>query len=162
MLTLALRAGDKALHIAHDRRMPARLAGAEQALGLVERTFDGLEGTFQRMAEVSMHSGRLDQYLEAVFPLPANRRNEAAVKRARIDRAATAERFENGRGNRERGVRGTLWAAYNSVTEYVDHARCGYTGEQRLHSIWFGRGQQIKQRAYALARDWAKDRAMKN
>jgi len=47
--------------------------------------------------------------------------------------------------------KGTKWAAYNAVTEYVDHCR-QYGGENaddvRLKNTWFGRGAAIKQRAW--------------
>src|SRR5262249_19018184 len=55
------------------------------------------------------------------------------------------------------GVRGTAWAAFNAVSEYVDHQgrTRGRTeaekADTRLGSIWFGRGDQIKQEAYQAA-----------
>lgn len=52
---------------------------------------------------------------------------------------------ENGQGNK--GIRGTLWAAYNGVTELVDH-EWGYADPmKRLNFLWFGEGERIKIRA---------------
>ena len=79
-------------------------------------------------------------------------------KRYAID--TTLELFENGRGNDMHDVRGTAWAAYNAVTEFVDHyrpvGRGTATAEQktddvvdkRLNSAWFGTGSDIKQTAW--------------
>jgi hypothetical protein len=58
----------------------------------------------------------------------------------------------NGRGNDLPGVRGTLWGAYNGVTELVDHYlyREG-SADACLRSVCFGEGYEIKVRAYETA-----------
>lgn len=71
-----------------------------------------------------------------------------------------AEHFlDHGAGNRLKVVAGTLWAAYNIVTEYVDHRTSEQqTADRRLNSVWFGDGYLAKARAFrvaeALARTW--------
>ena len=56
-------------------------------------------------------------------------------------------------------VRGTLWAAYNGVTELIDHRKARQhsadTTLGRLNSIWFGRGAAIKERALRVAEQMA-------
>lgn len=70
--------------------------------------------------------------------------------RARIleARECSREQFEAGRGNSLPSVRGTLWAAYNGVAEFLDHRR---TPANRLDSVWFGTGYVWKARAYCEA-----------
>jgi hypothetical protein len=46
--------------------------------------------------------------------------------------------------------RGTLWGAFNCVTEYTDHRTDGHP-VTRLESMWFGRGEQLKLKAFQLA-----------
>jgi Domain of unknown function (DUF932) len=46
---------------------------------------------------------------------------------------------------------GTLWAAYNGVTEYLDHRRTRQTPGRRLASLWFGEGHRVKARAHRAA-----------
>jgi uncharacterized protein DUF932 len=51
-------------------------------------------------------------------------------------------------------AKGTLWGAYNAVTEYVDHYRGARVDEtQRLKSMWFGAGERIKKHAFRIAAD---------
>jgi hypothetical protein len=66
-------------------------------------------------------------------------------------RQSSLELFEKGRGNQEPKVRGTLWAAYNGVTELVDHHMNYRNRWQRLDSLWFGEGERTKHRAFDQA-----------
>ena len=49
----------------------------------------------------------------------------------------------------EKGVKGTVWAAYNAVSEYADHGKTwiGKTDEAKantqLNSIWFGGSAEL-------------------
>lgn len=62
------------------------------------------------------------------------------------------ELFEGGKGNELPGVRGTLWAALNSVTEFTDHIRSRVdTDATKLNNVWFGSGSRLKQRAFDVA-----------
>ena len=63
--------------------------------------------------------------------------------------------FEEGRGNRLPGVCGTLWAAFNGVTELLDHRKTRQSPHQRLSSLWFGDNYRLKTKAFALAQEKA-------
>jgi hypothetical protein len=54
-----------------------------------------------------------------------------------------------------RGVAGSLWAAYNGVTEYIDHGGTTRPPDSRLDYIWFGKRAAIKARAFAAAQQIA-------
>jgi hypothetical protein len=59
------------------------------------------------------------------------------------------QKFEHGRGNDMPGVKGTLWAAFNGVTEYVDYTRTTRGGsDSRAKSLLFGSGATLKQKAW--------------
>ena len=65
--------------------------------------------------------------------------------------------FEEGRGNGLAGIRGTLWAAYNGVTELVDHHLAYANAAQRMESICFGEGERTKCLAFAVAQRYARN-----
>ena len=69
------------------------------------------------------------------------------------DRSWSEYFFDQGRGNRMPGVEGTLWAAFNGVTEWLDHRKTRQNENQRLSSSWFGETARVKSRAYAVAMD---------
>lgn len=151
-LTMALRRGPT-LSIHHRRDMRRRLRDAQETLGLIEKQFSGIEAAFQNMARVQMAGRRLEQYLERVLPMPRDPEDRAGGARVAAQRTRAADLFETGFGNRVLGVRGTLWAAYNGVTQMVDHPVNTARTTDWLESIWFGPGYGTKARAMTVAED---------
>lgn len=149
-LTMALRSGPT-VRIAHTRDLKQRMISARMKLGIIQKQFGRLEAGFRRMAKVQVTGDRLTKYLELVLPAPADEENTRAIRRVALARQKSAELFETGRGNTLPQVRGSLWAAYNAVTEFVDYYQPGGGGERRLDSVWFGDGYLTKARAYRVA-----------
>jgi phage/plasmid-like protein (TIGR03299 family) len=156
-LTAALAKG-ASIRIRHDQDMQARLEQAKELLGLVERGYRVLEVLFRRMASSKLNQQQAAAYFAQVFPDPASA-NPKARKQAATRRQWAMHFFHEGQGNREPPVRDTLWAAYNGVTELIDHGKPNaltpdFTS-RRLHSIWFGAGAAMKQRALRVAEECA-------
>jgi len=150
-LVLALSDGPT-IRIAHTPNMQQRLDDARRLLGIVERGFTGLADTFRAMCKLTLDASKLDEYLAEVFPSPKDPDNEKAAKRIQHDRARASHLFVAGIGNNLPGVRRTLWAAYNGVTEWVDHGKTDQAGEKRLETVCFGEGYQAKARALRVAK----------
>lgn len=55
------------------------------------------------------------------------------------------------------GVRGTLWAAYNTITRFEDYKQPQQEeqSDQRLERTWFGGGAEIKLKALEKAKELA-------
>jgi phage/plasmid-like protein (TIGR03299 family) len=154
-LTMALRDGPT-LRIPHTKDVRERLRVAANLLNGIKVRFSEIEGVFGKMAEAPMVEGRLSRYFQGVFPDPRrgsdDERYERALVQAQRDRAGAEYRAEMGKGMDLPGVRGTLWAAYNGVTEYIDYDRFGgSTPSRQLNAIWFGDGYSAKVRAYRVA-----------
>ncbi|MGA2248786.1 MAG: DUF932 domain-containing protein [Verrucomicrobiota bacterium] len=127
------------------------MALAEQALGIINHRFEEIGTGFQHLATVPMSDARLTDYLQLVFPNPADLDDEHAVIRVAEARSQSRQLFEQGSGNRQEKVKGTLWAAYNGVTEFIDYSRGARMPARHLESIWFGTGYLTKARAYRVA-----------
>lgn len=69
-----------------------------------------------------------------------------AVSRLALDNRAIGSDLD--------GMSGTAWQWLNSVTEYVDHAARAKTPDHRMDSAFFGKGAELKERAYAMAVDY--------
>jgi phage/plasmid-like protein (TIGR03299 family) len=148
-LTLALNDGG-ALKITHHSDIHEKLKQAHEMLGLIKTKFDDLEQSFQAMSRVKMNNNRIKEYLACVYPDSKEPEKMELVQR---DRSWSEYFFDQGRGNRLPGVAGSLWAAFNGVTEWLDHRKSRQNPNQRLSSSWFGGAYQIKSRAFDVARD---------
>ena len=158
-LTMALEFG-RALRAPHRSRLHQNLGNVRDQLGLIHRGYDEIEEAVTAMVRVRMDRERLGEYLTLVFPDSRNPDNQSGLKQAKEHRGFAEELFGESRANTLPGVQGTLWAAYNGVTEFVDHCHSqrrhrdpGWMRGRRLHSVWFGEGARTKARAYRTALD---------
>ena len=154
-LTLALNQGGSdggGLKLTHHTDIHRRLQEAERILGIVRHQYDTLAETFREMVRVPMNKERLDQYLSRVFPGSAAAEEDTdKAPGFQRDRAWAEYFFDQGAGNRMADVEGTLWAACNGVTEWLDHRKTRQSAMQRLTSIWFGGANRLKTRALTAA-----------
>jgi len=160
-LTMALGRGPT-VRVVHTRDVRERLSQSEKLLGVVNSRFNRIEEVFKKAAQFKMSEKRLSVFLNRVFPDPqkpeardsVDERYHQELMRAQQNRLWATYFFENGKGNKEKPVAGTLWAAYNSVTELVDHRRRpNQLDDRRLDSIWFGDSYFVKARAFRVAED---------
>jgi phage/plasmid-like protein (TIGR03299 family) len=147
-LTQALRDG-QTIRVPHLSNIEERLQFAAKAMGFINNYFSDLEQSFQAMAKIQLNANGLSSYLNRIFPDPQNPNNRSGIRKAADNRLWSQYFFENGKGNKEPAVQGTLWAAYNGVAEMIDHCVTKkIPNEQRLDSVWFGPGYLAKARAY--------------
>ncbi len=156
-LTMALSKGPS-LRVPHTADLQYRLQQSQMMLGTINKRFGEIEKTFKAMTKVEIDNARLTSYLNNVFPEPLDKENERALARVNERKALAEHFFAEGVGNTAQGVKGTLWAAYNGVTELIDHRlpmnpRGKDFKSARLNNVWFGEGYLTKVRAFNVAKD---------
>jgi phage/plasmid-like protein (TIGR03299 family) len=157
-LTMALSRGPT-VRVVHLPNIQERLRQAERLLGIIDRRFNELGDNFRAMVKRSINTDELVKYLTAVFPEPRDGddrnspRFQKSLQRCLENRLWASYFFEAGKGNTTGGAKGTLWAAYNGVTEFIDQREIGRTPERRLESVWFGDGYFAKARAFNVAQE---------
>jgi phage/plasmid-like protein (TIGR03299 family) len=144
-LTSALQ-GAGEVQISHTPNAAQDLEQAVTMLGLSNYLYEQLSAMFNGMAAKKITDEQLREYLQALIP-----DNEEAGNPARTEEILNSvlQLHESGRGAHL--ARGTLWGAFNSVAEYTDYMMSGEDSTTRLNSIWFGRGEQLKLKAFRLA-----------
>ena len=144
-LTSALQ-GAGEVQINHTPNAARDLEQAVTMLGLSNYLYEQLSAMFNGMAAKKITEEQLREYVQALVP-----DNEEAQNTARTEkiRNSVLQLHDSGRGAHL--ARGTLWGAFNSVAEYTDHMMLGEHSTTRLNSIWFGRGEQLKLKAFRLA-----------
>jgi phage/plasmid-like protein (TIGR03299 family) len=172
--TLAMAESDGAsalLKVRHTRGMHGTLDAVREVMNTARARFEATAEQYRFLASRDIDAAGLDQYVRKVFdqaPAPAetevvpwSRYGMRAKKETRTDtynrerREAVERLFLRGKGNDAQGVRGTRWAAYNAITEYLGNDRPrGGTLESRTESLAMGGksgAQGISARALKLA-----------
>jgi phage/plasmid-like protein (TIGR03299 family) len=146
-LNMALSGLDTEVAIRHTTNAEMALAEAHKVMGMANAVSKAIEPIYQRMALTKITDKQLLDYVAALIPI-----DEDSKRTTRKDniRGEIMRLHEAGAG--ASFTRGTLWGAFNAVTEYVDHMYSGKsTPEQRLQAIWFGAGETLKINAFSEA-----------
>ncbi len=155
--TLALATKDNAsklIRVRHEKNIGRTLDQLRDVMNTANAQFEATAEQFRRLATTAIVEDDLKRYVKMVFSPRASETpvadllEESERKSPVFD--AVKRLFETGRGNQLPAVRGTLWAAYNAVTEYVAHER-GDDRARRVDGAWFGTGARLNQRALDAA-----------
>jgi phage/plasmid-like protein (TIGR03299 family) len=133
------------IQIRHTANAAEDLKQAVSLLGLTNSLFEQLDVIFNRMALTKISDKQLQDYVKTLVP---DEHEGDDYKKNQEIRDTFLKLHESGQGADL--SRGTLWGAFNCVTEYTDHGTEGNPGT-RLESMWFGRGEQLKLKAFQLA-----------
>ena len=152
-LILALQDGQPAFRVRHSKIMTDRLRAISELIAIAIDVFTQAHEVFKRMASTDLGNGLLERYLEVVFPQTPAQKKKGAEPPKRQHVLHTLETTDNLQG---RGVRGTLWAAYNAVTQFEDYRQSTRESpEKRLDRVWFGDGAKLKVQAFQAAKELA-------
>ena len=122
----------------------------ETVVEMIARHFSSVADKFRAVMKVAMTKDEVRGYLDAVFPkariVGRSKYRDSADRDQAIDECGRL--FVEGVGNNLPRVRGSLWAAYNAVAEYVDFCETRPEDPTRLQGIW---GSSLKRAAMARA-----------
>jgi phage/plasmid-like protein (TIGR03299 family) len=123
------------------------------AKGILERAvgyFQQFKIVSEDLARQQMNQLAVDSFLDKLFNVEGKEKEEIST-RSQNQRIEVDRLFVDGLGNNQEGIRGTKWAMYNAVTEYVDHTRSTKGDDSnRLASSWYGSGADLREKAFAL------------
>jgi len=146
-LTMALGGSEQEVHVRHTAQAPERLKHAHELLGLTNHLYSQLSDIFTGMSKTKMSERETSRYVISVL---GGENGFYGRSRIKMVHDRVFELMETGRGAEM--AKGTLWGAYNAVTEFVDHCRQSNASRSaRLKSIWYGSGETIKKRAFREA-----------
>lgn len=151
------RSRGQGVSIIHKGDLNAKVGEAQEILGFAKRFYDDLGERINRLASHYPSRRQLEIFFETLYP----DQPESKTKRAENIRTELFRLFEHGRGQNIPTTKLTTWAAFNAVTEFVDHHRStrGRTDHERksrrLESAWFGSGSRLKSDAWAAALEMA-------
>lgn len=157
-LSMSLNDGDPdRFNIRHTKTVKDRTAQAFSLLESIQKQYKKMESVWSKMAEFKMPPEECVKYIHNVFPTPKGSTN---TKRVDTKRAEVATRLVAGAGSDLDTADGTLWGAWNAVTNYTSHSlntRKDATPEKKLNDVWFGKRDEINANALNLAMNIMKD-----
>lgn len=141
----------KLLRVKHTSGIRANLDQIRDIMNLANQAFEATADQYRFLASKEINSKDLEKYVKVVFcdPKAIIKADEDSKLGQRI-LSKVIPLFQQGRGNDMEGVKGTYWAAYNAVTEYLQHEK-GDNAETRLDSAWFGQGVTTNKKALSVA-----------
>jgi len=145
-LSIALSGSEQEVRIRHTANAVHKLEEAHKLLGLTNSLYNELDSIFNRMALKKVSGRQLVEYVKTL--VPSNPDAQYQTRNENI-REAILDLHETGKGAEM--ARGSLWGAYNAVTEYSDHVQHSRNIDKQLRSIWFGGGERLKLKAFTLA-----------
>lgn len=143
---------DRPIAIRHTSSVSARLQEAAVVMGIAAKQMEDTSEAFRMIARVQMGAAKAREFFETIVDGKRDNTGKLAARSANVVDELSGLFDGKGIGIDLPGVRGTAWAAYNCVTEYVDYLRgASKSGDARLESIAFGSGLAMKQRALSSA-----------
>jgi len=157
----------KLVKIIHSAHVERNVLDLSEMMNLAKATFEMTYEQYRMLVSRKVDAKTLKKYATTVFKAieedePANPYMTAACEALGMTApnmcsdapnkavARVLELFETGMGSQLPGVRGTMWAAYNAVNEYLLYHR-GSDDQNRLNRAWFGDGRRTDQTAFELA-----------
>jgi phage/plasmid-like protein (TIGR03299 family) len=151
-LALATRSNaSKLIRVKHTKEVHENLANIRETMNAVNAEFEATAEQYKLLARKSINGDDLGKYVRLVFKVKENK--DVSTKMKNLMEEVTGL-FEAGKGNNLPSVRGTLWTAYNAVTEHLAYNR-GRNADNRLNSLWFGDGANINRHALETALEMA-------
>ena len=143
-LNISLRDKGEGIAIRHSGDIKSKVESARQALGLALDFYTDLEANFKAFADRKLNKDEVEKYFDIVLEIKENADDNSTHK---INARETIKSLsENGKGTDISGVKGSLWGAYNAITEYADHYKT--VRGNRTDSILFGSSADLKKRAF--------------
>lgn len=151
----------EAIKIPHTVSQRDSLQLVQDAVDIARRSFDVSLEAFRSMQQRELDLRGLEQFVRMTFDRVEYVDDENNPVSPPLPQAfeKVLESWEFGPGADIDGVKGTVWGAYNAVTDWIDHGRGskrkGETDAQahnrRLDQSWFGSGSRLRQKAFDAA-----------
>ena len=142
-LMLAMEDGQRAFRVRHSKIMKHRLDEVANLISAFQKIYMEAEELFKRLTQIQMTKVILENYLEGIFPRTKEQKDHKAYPPRWLH---IQDLFESRPDLQLPGVKGTLWGAYNAITQFEDYkqTREDEENESRLERTWFGTSADTK------------------
>jgi phage/plasmid-like protein (TIGR03299 family) len=131
----------------HTSNVTSQIAQAREAMGLMWTYMDAFQAAAERMINETLTMGEFDTVVEQLWPLA-----DDATDRTRDNhrqRSATL-RYLIRDADTQAAIKGTRWAGYQAITEYLDHLAPAQDDQARAHRAVSPAVVNLKTQAFDL------------
>ena len=153
-------ANSKLLRFKHTPNAYQALEEVRETVNAIDAAFEATAEQYRTLCRFQINRKDLEKYIRVVLDIADNTaKGKPNTKGGNIVQQVI-DRFEGGMGNALPGVKGTLWAAYNALTEYMTWNRGEVqnrteetkkteteSASNRLASLWFGKSAKENETA---------------
>lgn len=147
-------AESRLLRVRHSASAVQNLDNIRGIMNLANQEFEATTEQYRFLASKEISYSDLKKYVKIVLGHSQTEDKDLST-RAKNQIEKVISLFEYGKGNQMKDVKGTYWAAYNGVTEYLSH-EAGANADKRYQSLWFGANAQKNKFALDQATEFAK------
>ncbi|HZO65258.1 MAG TPA: DUF932 domain-containing protein [Kribbellaceae bacterium] len=131
----------------HTSNVASQISQAREALGLMWRYMDTFEKAAERMINETLTMGEFEKVVAQLWPVaddaPDKTKNNAK------ERLGTLKYLLRD-ADTQATIKGTRWAGYQAITEYLDHVQPAKNPLVRANRVVTGKVPEIKIRAFDL------------
>ena len=131
----------------HAPTITAKIGEARQALGLVWKHFGAFEAEAEKMLNEALTLGEFEKITAQLWPL-ADDASDIAKNNAKQRTASLRYLIRD--ADTQKAIKGTRWAGYQAITEYLDHYVPAKNATVRATRALTGTGADLKSRAFEL------------
>jgi phage/plasmid-like protein (TIGR03299 family) len=131
----------------HTSNVTAQISQAREALGLMWKYLDTFQAAADRMINESLAMGEFEKVVADLWPVkddaPEKTRNNAKERLGTL-------KYLIREADTQAAIRGTRWAGYQGITEYLDHYQPAKDAAARANRVLTGNVGDLKLRAFDL------------
>jgi phage/plasmid-like protein (TIGR03299 family) len=131
----------------HTSNITAKISEAREAMGLVWKHFGDWRTEAEKMVNEALTMGEFEKIVAQVWPVEADA-SDVATNNAK--QRTNTLRYLIRDADTQKAIRGTRWAGFQAITEYVDHFAPAKTDAVRATRALTGTGADVKARAFEL------------
>lgn len=152
-LTMALKSAERVWRITHTKTISGRMAEAQHTLQLTVKYAEELQSVAEQMIQHAYTDRQFSQLVKRLYPIQTEERDLIKERKQETHDRLNYLFVE---AETQANIRGTKWAAFQAVTEYIDWDRkvrggkANSADEKRAQDVLFGRAINQKQEALEL------------
>lgn len=140
---------NKLIKVLHTKNVVKSLDALREIMDVANSQFEASAEQYRKLAGFKINQADLRKYVKVV--LGVEKTEDAELPAQTLTKIQAIMNAANvGKGNDMESIRGTLWAAYNGVTEFLGY-EFGRTQDSRLDSLWWGTNANLSQKALEVA-----------